>query len=250
LSPKDISSESKKLGISEDELLEKKYIQYAEKCSSDIKVWNIPVETDIDEDSMIATIWYIITLYCLQDTRIPYQIITYQSLIPMLCQQSSIFSVDIIDVLMRGQVYTTSSSQYRYNYRDGFMMDFGSSGGPTGAYPYEGGYVGKGEPGLKIVDDDSIIFVIDFASLYPTIIIAHNLCYTTYTPESMRCPYRDDGSENPDYIWNRYRDVIPVRMNSLSDELLRMIQKEIDKCTKDEEKGKILNLYTSLLTQY
>ena len=57
-------------------------------------------------------------------------------------------------------------------------MVFGQPGGPTGKYEYGGGYVGKGEPGLKIVDDDTFIYVIDFASLYPTIIIAFNICYT------------------------------------------------------------------------
>lgn len=63
------------------------------------------------------------------------------------------------------------------------MMDFGDQGGPTGAYEYEGGYVGHPEPGLKITDEDTVIVTLDFASLYPTIMIAHNLDGTTWVPD-------------------------------------------------------------------
>lgn len=219
LSAKDITSEEQCISL---------YEKYQKECSEAITRWNISLDKGLSTNDKIATIWYIITLYCVQDTRIPYQVITQQALVFMLREQSSTFSVSIGDVLMKGQVYTTTSSQYRYNYRCGFMMDFGNHGGPIAPYEYEGGYVGKGESGLKIKDDDSVIFVIDFASLYPTIIIAYNICYTTWVAYPMREPYigeilTADGSrvQNPQYVWNKYKDVIPER--------LKMLRKELEK---------------------
>jgi len=224
-SSKDITSKTQECNaknscsapITESQFLKEQYLIYRERCKDAIQAWNIPVvpSGEISDDEMIQVIWYIIGLYCLQDTRIPYQVIEQQGLIPMLQAQSSTFSVDIADVLMRGQVYTTTASQYRYNYQRDFMMDFGNKGGPIEPFEYEGGYVGKGTPGLKIKDDDSIIFVIDFASLYPTIIIAHNVCYTTWVNNDMREPYIYDTLINIDYIWRRYENIIPRRLTEL-----------------------------------
>lgn len=246
-STEDIADKAKDAKVTESEFLKVKYDQYREKCKIAIQEWNIPVIEDgkISYDEMIEVIWYVITLYCLQDTRIPYQVIEQQALAFMLREQSSTFSVDIADVLMRGQVFTTTSSQFRYNFNCGFMMDFGNQGGPIEPYEYEGGYVGKGTPGLKIVDDDCIIFVLDFASLYPTIIIAYNICYTTWVANLMRAAFIEgvvEGVkkmvENPDYIWNRYKDILPTRLKELQntlDELIKLDIKQQQSIIKKEE---------------
>lgn len=230
--------------LTEDEYLHLQYTKYREECKKTLQAWNIPILPigEISDDKMVQVLWYVVVLYCLQDTRIPYQVIDQQALAFMLREQSSTFSVDISDVLMRGQVFTTTSSQYRYNYQRGFMMDFGNQGGPIEPYEYEGGYVGKGTPGLKIVDNDCIIYVIDFASLYPTIIIAFNICYTTWVANDMRFPYifvsisgEKKQVENPDYIWNRYKDLIPGRLSELKNELKELIDREIEVTSKDEK---------------
>lgn len=198
--------ESKKINLYD------KYNELRLLCNKLIDKWNIPYEENISPKDKLAILWYLVNLYCMQDTRIPLQAIEKQKIVSVLREQSSVFSVDINDVLMRGQVFTVTNSQYRYNYSAGFMMDFGSQGGPIEPYDFEGGFVGKGKPGLKIDDDDSIIFSIDFASLYPTIIIAHNLCYTTWVPYHMRIPYIDNKSgvsmSNQNYIYNKYQNII------------------------------------------
>jgi DNA polymerase elongation subunit (family B) len=110
--------------------------------------------------------------------------------------------------MMRGQVYTSTAAQYRYNHKMNSMMDFGARGGPIEPYDYEGGFVGKGEAGNKITEEGEIVIILDFASLYPTAIVAYNICYTTWVPEHMRNPYLSSGKETPDYIWKKYQRII------------------------------------------
>lgn len=216
-----------------------KYAELVETCKECIAKWNIPIlsEEETDTEEMIAILWWLVTLYCLQDTRIPYQVLERKGIVPVLLEQGNVFSVDVNDVLLRGQVYTVTNSQYGYAAEQGFMMEFSQQGGPVTPYDYEGGYVGKGEAGVKILDDDSAIFSIDFASLYPTIIIAHNLCYTTWVPMHMRDAHLNtatqnigskrmpkDGELNPNYIWLKYESTIHSSIDKYKGELAGILQ--------------------------
>lgn len=188
------------------EFLEAKYAQIRAECESLATQWNIPLEDGIPVERMIMILWWFVAMYCLQDTRIPFQALQKQSIVPVLREQGSIFAVEMADVLLKGQIHTTTCAQYSYAYRMGFMMDFGSPGGPTGPYEYEGGFVAECNPGLKVKDDDSIVFVLDFASLYPTVIIAHGICYTTWVPVHMRNP------EDEQYIWKLHEERVIAKI--------------------------------------
>ncbi len=195
--------------------LEAKYEAMRKECESLVEDWNVPLEPKAEHTEeaikhgmtrMIQILWWFVAMYCLQDTRIPLQALQKQSIIPVLREQASIFAVEMADTLIKGQIYTTTCAQYSYVYKMGFMMDFGMPGGPTGYYEVQGGFVAECKPGLKTRDNDSVVFVLDFASLYPTVIIAYNICYSTWIPEHMR------NAKDPQYIWILYADHIMAKI--------------------------------------
>lgn len=178
-----------------------RYLQLLEIYNSCVKDWNVEERHDLSMLDKISYLWWFVGMYCVQDSRIPYLAMEQRGIIPILREQSAIFSTDIMDILMKGQVSTVNKSQYKYCRNDGTMVDFGNQGGPIEPFEYEGGFVGKGDPGLKIQDYDSVIIVLDFASLYPTAMIGHNICITTWVPENLRVNGHDS-------IWTRYKHKI------------------------------------------
>lgn len=153
-------------------------------CQLFIDKWNVGrVET---REEKIEVLWWIVCRYCVHDTRIPYRVLALQDIITVLMEQSNIFCVPINDILCRGQMHAVQSSQYKYAKAMGFLVDLVDKGDPAGITQVGGGYVGKGKAGLKIKDHNSVVIVLDFASLYPTIIIAMNICYTTWVPYDKR----------------------------------------------------------------
>ena len=87
-----------------------------------------------------------------------------------LIETSSVVAVTVMSIFTRGQQIRVQNQVYQYAYRDGFVLDErpNTSGKFTGAYvvhPIPGKYKN--------------ILIFDFASLYPNIIRAFNICYTT-----------------------------------------------------------------------
>lgn len=183
--------------------IEDEYDRLRKMTIDAIGQWNIKKMEDPTAKEMIDVCWWILVKYCIQDTRIPYQLIDTQGIIPILCEQASIYNVDIHDLQRAGKVKLVNSSQYKYRQEKGVMMDFGNEGGPTGAYPYEGGLVAKVIPGLK-VKPDSIGIIFDFTSLYPMVIIAYNLDHDTWVPPNMR-------EVGDHYIFDRYKEELEAR---------------------------------------
>jgi len=91
----------------------------------------------------------------------------------------------------------------------------------------KGGLVFQPEPGLH-----SGVGELDFASMYPTIMVRHNL-----SPETMNCPCcRDDGErvpENPSWVCRRRRGLIPRVLAPLLERRARC--RELKKTAPTEE---------------
>jgi hypothetical protein len=97
---------------------------------------------------------------------------------------SNIVGVTIVEIFTRGQQVRCLSQLYDLAHKEGFVLD--SRTAPS--YKFSGGYVFEPIPGLY----DNII-CLDFSSLYPSIIRAYNICYTTLVPPELmdRVPDED-----------------------------------------------------------
>lgn len=97
-----------------------------------------------------------------------------------LVEMASIVGVTITDLFTRGQQIRCQSQIYDEAMNSGYILNkrfFDNAAGFTG------GFTGVPTKGLH----DNIL-CLDFRSLYPSIMIAYNICYTTFVPKE----YDDD----------------------------------------------------------
>jgi DNA polymerase elongation subunit (family B) len=92
-----------------------------------------------------------------------------------LVEMASIVGVTIMDLFTRGQQVRCQSQIYDYAMRENFVLNkrvFSKLAGFAGGYTKE-----------PIIGLHKNIICLDFRSLYPSIIIAYNICYTTFVPK-------------------------------------------------------------------
>ena len=97
-----------------------------------------------------------------------------------LIELSSIVAVTVMSIFTRGQQLRVQNQVYQYAYRDGFVIDE-----RAGGKKFTGAHVVDPIPGKY-----KNILIFDFASLYPSIIRAFNICFTTLVPDDS--PITDD----------------------------------------------------------
>jgi DNA polymerase elongation subunit (family B) len=115
---------------------------------------------------------YIIHRYCLQDALLPLRIIEARQMIFTQVEMSRVVSVSIKDLLERGQTVKVLSNIYRRTRQNGFFMSNPRSNNSNAAY--------KGATVLTCSNGfHEKVAVLDFASLYPSIMIAYNICPST-----------------------------------------------------------------------
>jgi len=120
-----------------------------------------------------------LAVYCLKDSILPLKLIKKLQTTINLIEMARVTGVPINFLITRGQQIKVLSQLYREcKPRDliipfmPYNRDQGSSAGEVG---YEGATVIEPKRGYYTEP----ITTLDFASLYPSIMIAHNLCYTT-----------------------------------------------------------------------
>lgn len=118
--------------------------------------------------------------YCLKDVLLPFQIDRKLHLQMRFIEMSRVCGVDFSTLLERGQQIKIVSQLLRACLDEGYILPLGRS--TTGYEPddYEGGAVLEPETGFY--DTTKPVMVADFESLYPSLMIAHNFCYTTFVP--------------------------------------------------------------------
>ena len=119
----------------------------------------------------------IVALYCAQDTILPIELFEKLNTWVNCSELASIVKVPIMDTFTRGQQVRVFSQFYDELIEAGYYVD-------TRVNPdlkFCGGFVWHPDPGVY---HDVLSF--DFASLYPNLIRAYNICYTTYVPEGIQ----------------------------------------------------------------
>jgi DNA polymerase elongation subunit (family B) len=111
-----------------------------------------------------------VLLYCFQDSDLVIDLFDRLNTFVGLMQMSQVTGVTIVDLFTRGQQVRCMSLLYDIAAHRGFVIDHNAKPG----YTYCGGFVYTPKRGIH----DNVICW-DFASLYPTIIMAYNIDHTT-----------------------------------------------------------------------
>lgn len=116
-----------------------------------------------------------IVKYCEQDCKVVYDIILKCSFVESIISLSNITYTSIDELFIKGQQYRMKNMLYIECFNNNYFMEFKNND----SVKYEGALVLDAVPGLY-----NDCAVMDFASLYPSIIISENICYSTYDIET------------------------------------------------------------------
>lgn len=147
--------------------------------------------------------------YCLQDSALVIDLFEKLNVWIGLIELSSIVGVTIVELFTRGQQVRTLSQLYDLASSLGYVIDKRSAPKMF----YNGGFVFDPKPGLY----DNII-CIDFASLYPSIMMAYNVCYTTLVPREFDREIPDEQCNVNEFDQEEPIDGRPSRRNHVNDE--------------------------------
>ncbi|GAA5952659.1 hypothetical protein JCM10213_005216 [Rhodosporidiobolus nylandii] len=114
-----------------------------------------------------------LAVYCLKDAYLPQRLMDKLMCFINYIEMSRVTGIPFNYLLSRGQQIKVISQLYRKALEDGYVIPALKQEGSD--EQYEGATVLEPEQGYY----DVPIATLDFASLYPSIMQAHNLCYTT-----------------------------------------------------------------------
>lgn len=195
--------------------------------------------------SEIAAIWSsdrVGTLidYAIQDAVITLKILLKSGMLEKYVALAQLTGNLLQDVIDGGQTVMIEMAIMREFFREGRMVSMRPEGNEEDDESYQGAYVLTPKPGL--VED---VIILDFKSLYPTIMISHNLCYTTIMSGTRQ--YSDGDADRSNTIstvnsttfvsHNVYTGVIPRILQRLLEERIRI--KNAMKTAPDDAKGRL-----------
>eukprot|EP01104_Vermistella_antarctica_P006744 TRINITY_DN17448_c0_g1_i1.p1 TRINITY_DN17448_c0_g1~~TRINITY_DN17448_c0_g1_i1.p1 ORF type:complete len:1124 (+),score=279.27 TRINITY_DN17448_c0_g1_i1:349-3372(+) len=121
-----------------------------------------------------------LAVYCLKDAYLPQRLMGKLMCLYNYIEMSRVTGVPFSYLLSRGQSIKVLSQIYRHCKRQDLLIPFSKGGGVQSEVGYEGATVISPKKGYYKMP----IATLDFSSLYPSIMMAHNLCYTTLTSKS------------------------------------------------------------------
>jgi DNA polymerase elongation subunit (family B) len=157
-----------------------------------------------------------ITQYCIEDSNLVIDIFRTLNLWITLTEMSSIFYTAITDLYTRGQQIRCFNQLYKKCKERNVVIDKRQEASTA----YEGADVIEPKQGLH-----EFVICIDFKSLYPSIIILKNICYTTFTPKLPHGSNIEDynvvswtskeGEHYEYYFYNKEKGLIPEILENL-----------------------------------
>lgn len=114
-----------------------------------------------------------LAVYCLKDAYLPLRLLDKLMCIINYMEMARVTGVSLSSLLTRGQQIKVVSQLLRKAQEEGYLMP--AHGGGVQEEQYEGATVIEPKKGYYA----DPIATLDFSSLYPSIMMAHNLCYTT-----------------------------------------------------------------------
>ncbi|KAH9933323.1 DNA polymerase family B-domain-containing protein [Fomitopsis serialis] len=133
-----------------------------------------------------------LAVYCLKDAYLPQRLVDKLMCFINYTEMARVTGVPFNYLLSRGQSIKVLSQLYRKANDDGYIIP--SLKGEGSDEQYEGATVIEPKKGYY----DVPIATLDFSSLYPSIMMAHNLCYTTLIDK--KTIDRLDLAKDVDYI--------------------------------------------------
>lgn len=108
--------------------------------------------------------------YCIRDSELVLELMESVDVWVGLLELSNIFGVTIVNIFTKGQQVRCLSQLYNLAVKHNYVINKRG----LGTFHYKGGKVQDPIPGLH-----ENIICLDFRSLYPSIMQAYNICYTT-----------------------------------------------------------------------
>lgn len=142
-----------------------------------------------------------VSYYCDEDVRLCVDISQKVSMITNIIETASIMRINPADVYTRGEQIRGVAMIYEACYKRGVVMDRRYTEVGNAA----GGHVGSMRKGYY-----KNVITLDFKSMYPSIIEAFNICYTTYVPKEELHLWKE--SDYQKFEWDQ--QMVEVTTNS------------------------------------
>lgn len=145
-----------------------------------------------------------LAVYCLKDAYLPQRLVEKLMYMYNYIEMARVTGVPMSYLLTRGQSIKVFSQILRKaRERDLIVPNIRRGGDAGDGVAYEGATVLEPKAGYY----DKPVATLDFASLYPSIMMAHNLCYTTLVPSHLSSQFTQGMEEGKQAIKTPNGDV-------------------------------------------
>lgn len=185
-----------------------------------------------DLEEMMSTALQDLTLvvrYGVQDSDIAIDLFEKLNVWIGLVELSNIVGVSIMEIFTRGQQIRCKSQIYDKASSQGFVID-------RRIMPRlwsSGGFVGDIKPGIH-----ENILCFDFASLYPSIIEAYNICYTTLVPPELTEQIPDEQATLIEFDQSEPNSFKGPNFHAEEEGAIDGYESEVENEESDEDKAK------------